>query len=177
MTDGYQAARARRNALERLGEQIPGFRGFQDRELRREVDRLQREHLAGELGRVKAGLRERARAYVDRGQLGVMAGFDRLDRQLDGLSQAVRFADYGAAGFFDPVKVGEPELGRLYEFDLALLGEVGALASAVAALPAPGDEPVDGALARLGEQVRGLADRWSRREEVIADVVKTRSTE
>jgi hypothetical protein len=173
MTDGYQAARERRNALERLGERIPGFRGFQDRELRRDVDRLQREHLAGEMARLKAALRERARIYADRGQLGAMSGFDRLDRQLDGLGQSVRFSDYGASGFFAPVKVGEAELERLYEFDLGLLDELAALGRAVEALPAAGGEPVEGPLERLGEAVRALRERWGRREQVISDVVRT----
>src|SRR5689334_15331538 len=36
MTDGFEQAKAQRNALERLGAMIPGFRGFQDRELRRD---------------------------------------------------------------------------------------------------------------------------------------------
>jgi hypothetical protein len=176
MTDGYQAARGQRNALERLGEKIPGFRGFQDRELRRDVDRLQREHLAAEVGRLESALRERARAFADRGQLGVLSGFDRLDRKLDGLAQAVRFSDYGASGFFDPVKVGEPALARLYEFDLALLDEVAAVAGEIEALPAPGGEPAEPALARLEERVRGLAERWGRREEVVSDVVRGSTT-
>jgi hypothetical protein len=34
---GYEQAKANRNVLEKLGEKIPGFRGFQDRELRRDV--------------------------------------------------------------------------------------------------------------------------------------------
>jgi hypothetical protein len=173
MTDGYEAARARRNALERLGEKIPGFRGFQDRELRRDVDRLQREYLAGELERLKGALRERARAYVDRGQLGDLAGFDRLDRQLDGLAQSVRFSDYGATGFFDPVKVGEAELQRLYEFDLGLLDELAALEHEIAALPAPGSEPLEQHLERLAGLVRTLAARWAGREQMLSDVVQT----
>ena len=40
MTDGYEEAKAGRNVLERLGEKIPGYRGFQDRELWRDVERL-----------------------------------------------------------------------------------------------------------------------------------------
>jgi hypothetical protein len=173
MTDGYEAARERRNALERLGEKIPGFRGFQDRELRRDVDRLQREYLAGELERLKGALRERARAYVDRGQLGDLTGFDRLDRQLDGLAQSVRFSDYGATGFFDPVKVGEAELQRLYEFDLGLLDELTALEHEIAALPAPGGELLEQHLERLAGLVRTLAARWAGREQMLSDVVQT----
>ena len=176
MTDGYQEAKVQRNVLERLGEKIPGFRGFQDRELRRDVDRLQREHMAAELTRLKSGLRERARAYTDAGRLGALSGFDRLDRQLDGLSQAVRFADYGATGLFDPVKIGEPELDRLYQFDLSVLDDLAALDGGVAALPAPGPDDPARALDDLLARVRALAEKWRRREEVIGDVVQTGRT-
>ena len=127
MVDGYEAAEQQRNWLERLGEHIPGFKGYQDRELRRDVDRMQREHMSKELGALKATVRSRARDYTDAGQIGLLHIFDRLDRRLDGLSQAVRFADYGASGLFDVVKIHEDELAKLYEFDLAFLGEIGAL--------------------------------------------------
>lgn len=92
MSNGYEEAKARRNVLERRGEKIPGFREFQEREPRRDVDRLQREHLAGELGRLKAALRDKARSYADAGQIGMLGGFDRLDRQIDGLSQSIRWS-------------------------------------------------------------------------------------
>jgi hypothetical protein len=173
MTDGYEEARKGRNALERIGEKIPGYRGFQDRELRRDVDRLQREHLAGELGRLKATLRDRARSYTDAGQIAALGGFDRLDRQIDGLSQAVRFADYGASGLFDPVKIGEEELRRLYEFDLSVLEDLEALEADVAAVPAPGSEAPSAALDRVQQRVRYLQDKWQQRELVVNDVVKS----
>jgi len=70
MTNGYDEAKGQRNLLERIAAKIPGFRGFQDRELRRDVDRLEREHLASEVGRLKAVVRERARAYTDAGRIG-----------------------------------------------------------------------------------------------------------
>src|SRR3954467_8449498 len=104
MANGYEEARGQRNWLERLGDKIPGYRGFQDRELRRDVDRQLREHLAAELGRLKGAARDHARAYTDARKRAALNGFARLDRQLDGLSQAIRFSDYGAAGLFDPVK-------------------------------------------------------------------------
>lgn len=174
MTSGYEEAAGRRNLLERLGAKIPGFRGFQDRELRRDVDKLEREHLAAEVGRLKAALRERARAWTDAGRLDALTPFDRLDRRLDGFSQAVRFADYGATGFFDAVKIGEPELQRLYELDLSLLDDLGELAAAVAAVPAPGgDDPrpaLDAVLARLA----ALEEKWAGREHAVGGVVVTR---
>ncbi|HVR95891.1 MAG TPA: hypothetical protein VMW27_04705 [Thermoanaerobaculia bacterium] len=173
MTDGYQEARGQRNALERLVDKIPGFRGFQDRELRRDVDKLQREHLASELGRLKSALRDKARSYTDAGKIGALNGFDRLDRQLDGLSQTVRFSDYGATGLFDPVKIGDAELERLYQFDLSLLDDVKELEGGVTALPSPGGEDPAAALDRLRERARALEDKWRQREQVVGSVVQT----
>jgi hypothetical protein len=176
MTSGYEEAKAQRNSLERLLEKIPGFRGFQDRELRRDVDRLQREYLATELGRLKSLLRERSRELVDGGQLAALAPFDRLDRSLDGLAQQIRFSDYGASGLFDAVKIGDAELARLYDFDLSILGHLGGIEAAIAALPpsgAPGAGDPAPALDQVLEQVRALSDRWRQRDEVIGSVVQT----
>ena len=172
MSNGYEEARAQRNVLEKLGEKIPGYRGFQDRELRRDVDRLQREHMAGELGRLKAALRDCARGYTDAGKIGVLSGFDRLDRQLDGLSQAIRFSDYGATGLFDPVKIGEPELQRLYEFDLSVVDDLAQIEGEIAALPSPGAADPGPALERLLQGVRGLDAKWRQREQVIGGAVR-----
>ena len=126
MSNGFDAAKGQRNLLERLMDKIPGYKGFQDRELRRDVDKLQREHLAKQLGRIKGALRESARRYTDAGQLAALGAFDRIDRVLDGVSQSVRFADYGATGLFDAVKVYDAELEKLYEHDLAVLDDIAA---------------------------------------------------
>jgi hypothetical protein len=177
MSDAFEQARDQRNALERLMAKIPGFRGYQDRELRRDVDRLQREHMAGEVASLKSSLRERARAYTDAGRIEELTRFDRLDRSLDGLSQSVRFADYGYSGFFDAVKIGEAELDALYRFDLETAEELVALGDALAAIPAPaaGESP-DAALAQAEKLLSALEDRWKQREGVIQTVARGPAT-
>jgi hypothetical protein len=121
-------------------------------------------------------LRDKARSYTDAGKIGALSAFDRLDRQLDGLSQAVRFSDYGASGLFDAVKIGDAELQRLYEFDLSVLQDVEDLEGLVAAIgggPAPGGEDPAKALEAVQQRVRVLEDKWKQRELVISTVVKT----
>ena len=201
MSNGYERAQGQRNLLERLGAKIPGYRGFQDRELRRDVDKLQREHLAAELGRLKALLSSRARDYTDAGQLAALAAFGRLDRQLDGLQQTIRFSDYGASGLFDPVKINEPELERLYAFDLGIVEDVAAVEQAIAAVPAPagnagasaaaakddagtagnagtaggagGAGGAGAALDRVRDLVHVLDDKWRQRRQVISQAVQS----
>lgn len=172
MSDPYEKAKAQRSVLERLGARIPGFAGFQDRELRRDVDKLQREHLADEVRRIVARVRELARAWTDAGQIGVLGGFDRLDRGLDRLGQAVRFADYGATGFFDPVKIGEPELAALYEFDLGLLDHLAEIERRVEAVPAPGGGDPGPALAAALDGVKDVDAEWARRETLVSGVAR-----
>ncbi len=172
MTDGYEQAKGQRNLLERLGAMIPGYRGFQDRELRRDVDKAQREHLAGELGRLKTALAARARDYTDAGQIAALGPFGRLDRQLDGLQQAVRFCDYGASGLFDPVKIGDAELERLYSFDLSIESDLDAIGQGIAAVPAPGAADAAPALDKVRDQVHALDDKWRQRRQVISQVLQ-----
>ena|SRR5579863_8539366 len=175
MSDGYEAAKGQRNFLERLGDKIPGYSGFQNRELRRDVDRLQREHLAAELVRLQGLVQAKVRAFTDAGKIGALSGFVRLDRELDGLAQAIRFSDYGASGLFDPVKIGEAELDRLYQFDLGVIEDIGALEQAIGALPAPrgteSSSELDAAVENVAAKIQGLDRKWKNRRQVISSVV------
>lgn len=170
---GLEAARGERNLLERLVARIPGFGGFQERELRRDVDKLQREHLAESVHRVKRRARDAARAYTDAGQIGVLDRFDRLDRRLDRLAESIRFADYGTTGLYAVEKIGEAELGRLYEYDLALLDDLDLLAARVEELPPPGDGDPAAVLDSILGVVGDLEAKWSRRDTEISRVVQT----
>jgi len=175
MANGFESAQGQRNWLERLGEKIPGFKGYQDRELRRDVDRMQREHLSRELGTLKASVRTRARDYTDAGQIGVLHLFDRLDRKLDGLSQSIRFSDYGASGLFDVVKIGEDELAELYQFDLSFLDDVASLKGEIGSLPGPGGGDIEAAVGAVRRRLERMESRWNERAVVVGDVVQASS--
>ena len=172
MNSGFEEARSDRNWIERLGEKIPGFRGFQDRELRREVDKLQREFLSDQILGLKTAARNLALRFTDAGQIGVLDLFDRLDRKFDGLSQKVRFSDYEASGFFDVVKVGEGELEKLYEFDLSILEDVELIESLLRDIPSPGAGDPREQVERAINGVSILEERWASRDSIINDVVR-----
>ena len=62
MNDGMERARERRNILEELGAKIPGFRGYLEAELRRDVDKMQRDWLAGQVDRARFAVNGKIRA-------------------------------------------------------------------------------------------------------------------
>jgi len=120
-------ARASQNVLEGIANAIPGFRGYRDKELRRDADRLEREHLAGQLAGSKKALDEASAAATRSGALDSINDIETARKRLDKLIARVRYADRGYSGFFDPVKVDDAVLARVYEFDLGLVDEANAI--------------------------------------------------
>jgi hypothetical protein len=113
-----------RNWLERLGDKIPGYSGYVAKERRRDADKRHREHLAERLRAAKQPLTEVMRELSSAGRLFEVGPIDRVLKKLDQIENRVRFASYGYAGFFDAVKIQEPQLDRIYRFDLSLVEKV-----------------------------------------------------
>jgi hypothetical protein len=131
-------ARAGQNALEQLVNSIPGFAGYQEKELRRDADRIQREFLASRLETGKKALDAAATAASRTGALDAINDIETARKRLDKVANRIRYADRGYAGFFDAIKVKEDVLDRVYRFDLDLLGGVdAALQAASSAATSP----------------------------------------
>jgi hypothetical protein len=120
-----------RNWLERLGAKIPGYSGYVDRERRRDIDKLHREHLADRLRSLKSPLTEVIREFTSSGRLLEVGSIDSAIKKLDQLENRVRFASYGYSGFFDVVKIEQQQLDSIYRFDLALVEHVDKIAAIV----------------------------------------------
>ena len=159
-------------ALESVLNAIPGYGGYRDKQLRRDADRLLREHIASELSEQGRRLPELQRRLIEAGQLGVVDDLERVSRRLQTLGDQVRTAARGYAGFFDAVKVREAELDRLYEFDQALLVEIPHLSEVLVALDTAmsSQAGIAEAIRDLGEAVDRLADYWRRRREAVLQV-------
>lgn len=169
MTNGMENAKQRRNWLERIAAKIPGIKGYVDRELRRDVDKMQRDWLAQQLDRGRGSVQEQIRQWSRTGNLGNLDLASSLDKALDRLANRIRHADYGYTGFFDVVKIKETELDRLYEFDVGLMDTVEDLALRIESLPGTATEP---ALRSLLEAVEEADRAFDERATIFEDVTK-----
>lgn len=113
-------AREQLNGLERILHKIPGFRGYYERELRRDSDRLQREFIVKQLRKVKTGLNDVLQAASRQKDFELLQAYDRFGKDLDIGIGEIRYADQGYSGFFDLVKIREAELDKAYELDAAI---------------------------------------------------------
>jgi len=165
MGDAMDRARAARNVLERLGKKVPGFAGYLDRELTREIDQLVRAHLANSLDAARASVA----AYTRTLHLGATGRLERLgslEKELGALANGVRHAGSGYAGLFDALKVGHEQLEAVYHLEITFVEDVEAVAEAAEKLA--GDE---GALDRLSEALQKVRVRFEGRDQAFKGVL------
>ena len=162
--DVYSKAKGDMRLSERILAAIPGFHGYKEKELRRESDKLIRNHLYRKLRGMKNDLRTVSQKLADRRWLDVLQDIDRLVAKVERVSQKVNHASYGYAGFFDIVKVKEDNLDRMIEFDNNLIGDVDSLTADVDAFRA---EVTNGEAKNAKERIQSIVDKLDSFEETL----------
>ena len=94
--------------------------------------------------------------------------------KVDRITEKVNHASYGYSGFFDVVKITEPNLDRMIDFDNNLVAEAESLAVDVDAFKA---ELAGGETKSLKDRIRSITDKveafedtFDKRAEVIIGV-------
>jgi hypothetical protein len=156
----------KRNWFESLLRKIPGFRGYLEKEYRRESDELQRKWLADQLQRSKRGLNDYSRALAEAAQVDQLPQIERLRSRLDRLIGRITSAMQGYSGVFDLVRVQEDDLDRLYQHDVGMMQEIESLADDIEKLPA-GAQPVPEVVSAIVIKIEAAEQSWDRREDIL----------
>jgi hypothetical protein len=172
--DVYSNVRGQMRLSERIAAFIPGFRGYKEKELRRESDKLLRNHLYLKLSTEKTDLREISQKLADRRYFDVLTDMDRLLAKMDRVVEKVNHASYGYSGFFDAVKVKEENLDHMIDFDNQLLESINALATEIDAFKSDLGGGITSNLKTrvqsVTDKLESLEDTFDKREEVILGV-------
>jgi len=134
--DLYEQSKDQMRLSERVAAALPGFRGYKEKEIRRESDKLIRNHLYLKLSKERNDLKDIFQKLADRRYMDVLTDMDRLMAKVDRVVEKVNHASYGYSGFFDLVKVREENLDRMIDFDNKLMDGVNSLTAAVDTLKA-----------------------------------------
>jgi hypothetical protein len=118
-------------ALSSVASLVPGFAGYKSAEDRRIADKQLRAVIGERLTKIKDRLDGVVESLSRSGVLDGLPLLDQSGRRLGRLIDRMRFADYGYAAVFDRVQMGDTELTRIYQYDAALLGELGKFEDAV----------------------------------------------
>ena len=149
-----------RNWVQKAAEWIPGFRGYYAREHRRDADRLLREAVSARLKAAADAFGERSADLARQRRIDEVEALQRISQRLAAAADRVRTAAQGYSGFFDAVKVLEPQLDQLYAQDQRLFQAAEALKAAAA-----GGDP-----ARMMQDASALEAALDARKEVLLDL-------
>lgn len=155
-----------KNWFERMMEHVPGYKGYKEKEVTREADKIERVYVAERLEPSLARLDDVKLDILKTGNLDALGDIDVLMRKLRKVRDRVQFADYGYAGVFDATKAGVEKIQELYAFDKGLETEAGAITDFAAALAA--DSPsLRTDIKLLDDRIDAFDTHFSERENLI----------
>jgi hypothetical protein len=155
---------------ERVLSVIPGFKGYKEKEVRRESDRLIRNHLYRRMKETEDDLKKVFQKLSDERLYGPLENMDRLVMEFDRVKARIDHASYGYSGFFDVIKIQENDLDELLSFDSCLIKSVEALSEEVKALREVKPEGVNSRLETIRSSLSKLEETFNERNEKILGV-------
>jgi len=169
MSDLSDRVRQQWSGLQQLASKIPGFSGYMQRESRRDADKLLRETLARRFEEQWRRLPDVQRQLMAAGLIDLVDDLESAVMKLQGIIDQLRTASYGFSGFFDAIKVNEPELDRIYAYDNQLADNAGRVQAAIDSLGAAisSKEGVAAAISNLNTICRETTDALARRRDVL----------
>lgn len=161
--------------LERIISYVPGYRGYKEKELRRESDRLVRSEIANKLRAAKDTMRRSLANPIIMQKISsedawrINTFMSRLDRVIQRIDRAAA----GYAGMFDAVKVREDKLDKVIQHDLSLIENAETVKASVESLVKvePGKEEWKGLMDDLMLKIDELDTLIDRRIEILRGLV------
>ncbi len=176
--DLYDKIISQRGKMGNLGARIPGYRGYQDAQVRREADRLLREHVATQFQQQLNRLPEIERALLDKGGLQWMDDTRSVKTQMLIFIERIRTASRGFSGLFSNIKIDAEELDKLYAFDEAMLRYVEDFTAKFDALAqaAASNEGIGEAVAALRTLISEADQAYSLRDDIATGLAGEQET-
>jgi len=170
----YKKAKEEMRLSERILAEIPGFRGYKEKEIRRETDKIIRNNLYRKLTEARKNLKEVFQQLSDQHLHEVLTDMDRLLMRLDRVAEKINHASYGYAGFFNIVKVEEEKLDKMIDFDSNLIGNVKKIVEETSAFKEEVRkrkfEKARERIEKLRDSLESLEETFDEREETILGV-------
>jgi hypothetical protein len=145
---------------------IPGYHGYKKKEIRRESDKLLRDHLVKQLSIVKndlSSIEEEAASSAP----GILKKLEDMLTELDTFSRKIQHANYGFGEMFGTDKVQEPELDKLIEFDRSVVETIISLQKGIKELGAHLDEDSDDKVKEIRGFIKDATSYYAQREDFI----------
>jgi hypothetical protein len=172
MEDLLREAKSQQNKFEELVSKIPVYKGYKEKELRRETDKLLRNHVSDLAETQWRRIADLQRQLLSNGMLIYVDDLQATETRLRRFLDRVRHARYGYSGLFNVTKVDEDVLDAVYVFDAALVDKVQAIEKSLDSVQEAIDEGegVPGAIREATEVVGTANETFDKREKILRGV-------
>jgi hypothetical protein len=169
MDQFFEKVTSQQDPFKKLMSYIPGFGGYVNRQNRRDADKLLRDTVARRFEEQWKRASQLQSDMVSSGMIEYVDDMEKASIQLRTFIDKITTAPRGYSGMFDAVKINEPELQAIYQFDAAFfdlaeqvgrgLDNVEASLADQAALPA--------AIRNVISLARMAVETYNRRSEAV----------
>ena len=169
MEDFFQKVTSQQDPFKKLASFIPGFKGYIERQNRRDADKVLRDTVARRFEDQWRRTSQLQSDLVSNGQIAFVDDLEKAAIKLRTFIDKISTAPRGYSGLFDAVKINEEELESIYQFDAAffdLAEQVGrALDNVEASLGDPAALPAS--IRNVTTLARQAVETYNRRSEVV----------
>jgi len=109
-----------KNIFDKIGSLIPGYRGYAERDGRRNCDKLLRNQISAKLSQCGSIINNRINSEVKNNNMSSLRDLEDCQLKLNTLSDKIKYAPYGESSFFGDTQIKEDELQNIYELDFEL---------------------------------------------------------
>lgn len=106
--------------FDKIGSLIPGYRGYAERDGRRNCDKLLRNQISEKLIYCESIVKNRIKSEIKNNNLDSLRDLEDCQQKLNTLSDKIKYAPYGESSFFGDSQIKEYELQKIYELDFEL---------------------------------------------------------
>jgi hypothetical protein len=156
------------DVFKKIASKIPGFKGYIERQTRRDADKLVRTTLFNRFRELEDNVSSLQRECLSAGDIENVGKLEATAIKLRTFADRVRTARRGYAGLFSAVKVNEDDLTRLYEYDAAMLDLVDTMKAAIDNAQASiSTDGMPAAIRNMESVARQCVETFDRREDII----------
>jgi hypothetical protein len=171
MTDMFDKVTAQQDVIRKLLGKIPGFKGYFERENRRNSDKIVRDTIANRFDEIWNRISTLQRELIKQGNLESVGDLESAAIKIRQFSDRIEKASYGYSGFFDAVKVNEAELAQVYQYDLSMMDLADQLVKAVDNVETSfGSDGLPAAVRNLITLADQAVQTFNRRSEVMTGI-------
>ena len=171
MKDFFEKVTSQQDPLKQVLGYIPGFKGYVERQNRRDADKLLRDTVARRFEEQWKRVSNLQTDMVGKDMISLVDDMEKAAIQLRTFIDKIGAAPRGYSGLFDAVKINEAELLALYQYDAAFFDLGDQVTRAVDHVEASLDDEtaLPAAIRNLTTLGRLAVETYNRRSEVFAE--------